>query len=89
VKTDGGKRVTQTFGVSALVIEPLHPTTLYAAVFGHGVFRSTDSGRSWHPLNAGLTVLDVRTLAFDATGQTLYAGTSGGGVVSIRPTTSR
>lgn len=72
--------------VNALAIDPVHPTTVYAAVQRHGVFRSTDSGRSWQPLNAGLTVLDVRTLALDATGQTLYAGTSGGGAVSLRVT---
>jgi hypothetical protein len=41
---------------------------------------------SWQPLNAGLSVLDVRTLALDATGRTLYAGTAGGGVVSLHPT---
>ena len=35
----------------------------------------------------GLTVYDIRTLALDATGQTLYAGTAGGGVVSIHPKT--
>jgi photosystem II stability/assembly factor-like uncharacterized protein len=72
--------------VTALAIDPVHPTTVYAAVQRHGVFRSTDSGRSWQPLNAGLTVLDVRTLALDATGQTLYAGTSGGGVVILHVT---
>jgi photosystem II stability/assembly factor-like uncharacterized protein len=83
VKTDTGKRIPQTWGVAALVIDPVHPTTLYAAVYAHGVFRSTDSGRSWQSLNAGLTVLDVRTLDLDANGRTLYAGTSGGGVVSL------
>ncbi len=69
----------------ALAIDPAHPTTLYAATGGRGVFRSTDSGKSWQSFNAGLTALDVRTLALDATGQTLYAGTSGGGVVSVHP----
>jgi hypothetical protein len=86
-KTDAGNRVTQAFGVNAVAIDPIHPTTLYAAAFRHGVYRSTDSGRSWRPLNAGLPALDVRTLAFDATGETLYAGTSGGGVVSLHPRT--
>jgi hypothetical protein len=71
--------------VTALAIDPAHPTTLYAAAYGRGVFRSTDSGHSWHSLNAGLSVPDVRTLALDATGETLYAGTSGEGVVSLRP----
>ncbi len=30
------------------------PTTLYAATSGQGVFRSTDSGVTWAPENAGL-----------------------------------
>jgi photosystem II stability/assembly factor-like uncharacterized protein len=79
------KSFNSTVGVTALAIDPVHPTTLYAATGGSGVFRSTDSGKSWQSLNAGLTALDVRALALDATGQTLYAGTVGGGVVSVHP----
>jgi hypothetical protein len=75
--------------VTALAIDPVHPTTLYVAMRAHGVFESTDSGQSWHSLNAGLSVLDVRTLALDATGRTLYAGTSGAGVVTLHLKTSR
>ena len=72
--------------MTALAVDPIHPTTLYAAT-GSGVFRSTDAGKNWHSLNAGLTVHDVRALALDATGQTLYAGTWGGGVVSLHTRT--
>jgi len=79
-----GKSVEEVEGLNALVIDPVHPSTLYAAVFEHGVFRSTNSGRSWQSFNAGRPTLEVRTLALDATGQTLYAGTAGGGVVSFR-----
>ena len=68
------------------------PRTPHHALRRHrparGVYRSTDAGSSWQPLNAGLTVLDVRALALDATGQTLYAGTSGGGVVSLHVRTN-
>ena len=74
-------------GVTALAVDPVHPTTLYAATSWGGVFRSTNSGQSWQSLNAGLTALNVTTLALDATGQTLYAGTAGGGVVSLRAKT--
>jgi photosystem II stability/assembly factor-like uncharacterized protein len=70
--------------LNALAIDPAHPATLYAAAYARGVYRSTNSGRSWQPLNTGLPALDVRTLALDATGRTLYAGTSGGGVVTFR-----
>ena len=73
----------EAIGVIALVVDPTHLSTLYAAT-GPGVFRSTDAGKSWHSLNAGLPDLDVTTLALDATGRTLYAGTAGGGVVKLR-----
>ena len=75
---------TGTVGITALAIDPANPTTLYAATSGRGVFRSTDAGSSWHPFNAGLAVLDIKSLAIDATGRTLYAGTVSGGVVALR-----
>ena len=78
-----GKWLTFNVEVTALAIDPAHPETLYAAPSSRGVFRSTDSGKSWHAFNAGLANHDVRALALDASGQTLYAGTSGGGVVSV------
>jgi photosystem II stability/assembly factor-like uncharacterized protein len=84
-RTDNGSRwITVTAGVTALAIDPAHPETLYAATAWRGVFRSTDSGRSWHSFNAGLADPDVTALALDPTGETLYAGTAGGGVVSLR-----
>src|SRR5262249_9447794 len=49
---------------------------LYAGTFGGGVFRSTDQGRSWTQLNAGLTNTYVHALA--VMGTTLYAGTEDG-----------
>jgi hypothetical protein len=72
-----------TVGVNALAIDPANQSTVYTATGGAGVFRSTDAGRSWHALNAGLTVLDVRSLGIDATGRTLYAGTAQGGVAAL------
>ena len=74
-------------GITALAIDPANPKTLYTATIGRGIFRSTDAGSSWHPFNAGLAVLDVTSLAIDATGRTLYAGTAGGGVVALHAST--
>ncbi len=66
--------------ISALVIDPLTPTTVYAGVLGGGVFKSTDAGETWNPINSGLTTLLIRALAIDPqTPTTLYAGTSGAG----------
>src|SRR3989449_3553889 len=57
---------------SALAIDPLTPTTLYAGTSG-GVFKSTDGGASWSA--SGL--INVSALAIDPlTPTTLYAGTS-------------
>jgi hypothetical protein len=79
--------------VTALAIDPITSTTLYAG--GSGVFESTDGGNSWQAINAGLTtdspfpqllpVRAVSALAIDPmTPSTLYAGTDGGGVFSIQ-----
>jgi photosystem II stability/assembly factor-like uncharacterized protein len=71
----GGQNVT------ALAIDPLTPTSVYAGVLGGGVFKSTDAGGEWHPINNGLTTLQIRAVAIDPqTPTTLFAGTSGGGL---------
>lgn len=59
----------------ALVLDPMAPSTLYAATWDGGVFRSTDAGESWRGFGQGLTTGPVETLAIDSTGRTLYAGT--------------
>jgi hypothetical protein len=51
-------------GVSALVVDPMVTSTIYAAT-NRGLFKSTDSGTSWLPSNEGLTALDLRALAID------------------------
>ena len=47
---------------SLLLLESNH-TFLYAAVYGAGVFRTTDAGATWSPLNDGLTNLSTTALA--------------------------
>ena len=74
--------------VSALAIDPSAPATLYAGTShdvefgpGDGVFKSTNGGKSWSEINAGLTDPSVLALAIDPRNPaTLYAGTLGGGV---------
>jgi photosystem II stability/assembly factor-like uncharacterized protein len=83
LRTHTGKWITPTMAITALAIDPAHPTTLYAATDPRGVYRSTDAGASWHPFNAGLTNPNIKTLALDQTGHTLYAGTEDEGVVSL------
>ncbi|MGH7452726.1 MAG: T9SS type A sorting domain-containing protein, partial [bacterium] len=53
-----------------------------------GVFRSTDNGEHWTPINTGLTYAYVIALAINSKGY-LFAGTDGGGVFrSVQPTTA-
>ena len=66
--------------VTALVIDPLTPTTLYAET-GSGVFKSTDGGGSWWAVNSGLPTAEVDALAIDPlTPTTLYVGIYRSGV---------
>jgi subtilisin family serine protease len=54
-------------------------------VGGRGVLASTDGGRSYTNISAGLDNLDVASLALSPDGQWLYAGTEGGGVYRLAP----
>lgn len=52
---------------------------IFAAIQKEGVFRSTDNGNIWEPVNNGLTNLTINTLAVRASGE-VFAGTNGGGI---------
>jgi hypothetical protein len=50
-----------------------------------GVFKSTNGGKNWYPINNGLTSTNVWSLTIDpARPNTLYAGTDGRGVFDIQ-----
>jgi len=73
--------------VQGLVIDPQNPNTLYAtgSVYaidlGVGIFKSTNGGANWRPINFGLTTTAVSSLAIVPQNPgTLYAGTWGSGV---------
>ena len=75
---------TQTNGPYGGTITALHATperTLFAGAQEVGIFRSTNDGESWTPVNEGLRVYPDRilptVLAFVQKGNTLYAGTNG------------
>lgn len=61
--------------VQALVVNA--SGDVFAGTQGGGVFRSTDQGTNWTGVNAGLTNLDVRSLAINPRGD-LFAATGGG-----------
>src|SRR5450830_801512 len=63
----------------ALVIHPTKPTTMYAGGVAGGVWKTTNGGSSWAPLNDFLPNLAVTTLVMDPSNpNVLYAGTGEG-----------
>ncbi|MFD7155800.1 S8 family serine peptidase [Kribbella sp. NPDC059898] len=52
-------------------------------VAGRGVLESTDHGRSWHSIGAGLPTTDARALAVSSDGKWLYAGLGNAGTYRI------
>jgi hypothetical protein len=63
--------------VQALAIDPATPTTIYAGTYAGGVFKSWNSGQTWHTFHTGLT--DVYSLLIDpSTPADVYAGTNSG-----------
>lgn len=69
--------------LSDIVVDPTRPNVLYLAGNQSGVYLSEDFGASWRLHNEGLTMRSVGTLAISADGNTLYAGTRGGGVYRL------
>ncbi len=70
--------------VTSLAIDPIHPSTLYAAT-SNGVFRSTDSGATWAKLGTDLEDVVVYEIKLDPIDpRILYAATFGGGVMRLR-----
>lgn len=69
--------------VLALGPDPVQPATLYAGVFGQGVFKTTDAGETWTDSSVGLADLSVRALLVDpADPRRIFAGTDSGVAVS-------
>jgi len=48
--------------VSALAIDPVTPTTLYAGRNSDGIFKSTDGGSSWFEADMGLPFTGINTV---------------------------
>ena len=67
----------------ALAVDPHKPQVLLASTYG-GVFMSTNGAKSWQPYGRGLPAGGVAAFAFDPAGSTVYAGTNGDGVDSLR-----
>ena len=69
--------------VAALAFDPVRPGVVYAGT-RYGVLVTTGGGARWARVNAGLPRRWVWSLAVDAAGTRIYAGTDGGGVAVAR-----
>jgi photosystem II stability/assembly factor-like uncharacterized protein len=86
---DGGDRwrlMSNRGSLRDVVIDPERSETVYVVTWDQrrGVLRSTNGGGTWRPFGARLPRRGVVDLAFDRSGNWLYAGLSGGGLTSIR-----
>jgi photosystem II stability/assembly factor-like uncharacterized protein len=71
--------------VQAIVLDPLHPNTLYVSLHPGGVYRSTNGGASWQALNKGLPSRWTTDLAVDPLNpEKVYVGTNGFGVFTTQ-----
>jgi photosystem II stability/assembly factor-like uncharacterized protein len=65
--------------IFSMSIDPFHPEVLLAASNGEGIFRSTDAGATWSPIDAVGTT--VWTILFDPHDEgVVWAGSDGDGV---------
>ena len=70
-----------TSGGKVIAVDPNHGDVLYVGIVGKGVFKSTDGGAQWMPINTGLTNWDFVGIAVDPNNSNhLYLATYGGGV---------
>jgi photosystem II stability/assembly factor-like uncharacterized protein len=69
--------------VYAVVVDPAHPQVVFAGSFRSGIFLSEDGGARWKLLNDGLTTRAITSLSITHDGETLFAGTRGGGVFRL------
>jgi hypothetical protein len=74
--------------VYGMVIDDSSPSTMYACGLDQGVYKTTDSGVSWTPMNNGIQLIQVQTLAISKNNpQYLLAGTATGTGAGVYRTT--
>ncbi|MCI0463586.1 MAG: hypothetical protein L0Z62_42160 [Gemmataceae bacterium] len=72
-------RVLVTGRVTAIVLDPTQPQTIYLGTAQGGVWKTTDSGRNWVPKSDHEVSLAIGALALDPSNhEVLYAGTGEG-----------
>jgi photosystem II stability/assembly factor-like uncharacterized protein len=78
VSNDGGSSWTGgEHGGYSIAVDPADAGTIYVGTIQDGILRSRDRGTSWQSMNAGLPgSVAVYSLALNAAGSVLYAGTT-------------
>jgi hypothetical protein len=69
--------------VGDIVFDPQSPHLVYASDQLSGVYRSSNGGRTWRPINSSLRTRAVNRLAISSNGLHLYAATEGEGVYRL------
>ncbi len=65
--------------IRSIVISPADPTKIWVGSVGGGIWKSTNAGGSWSPVNDFLANLAVSTMVIDPTNSNImYAGTGEG-----------
>lgn len=66
-----------------IVIDPADPKNVYAADFSSGIQTSSDAGKTWAPINEGISLRTATCLTISGDGKVLYAGVKGDGVLRL------
>ena len=65
--------------IRAILIHPTTPTTMWLGSVGGGIWKTTNGGASWAPLDDFLPAIGVSCMVMDpANPETIYAGTGEG-----------
>jgi hypothetical protein len=78
------QQTNESFGFTETIVTALisdsSGTVFAGCLYGSsGVFRSTNNGETWTPINEGLTSTNIQALAINSNGL-IFAGTQGSGI---------
>lgn len=62
--------------VASMVVDSRHPGTILLALTGRGIYRTTNNGKRWNPLNGAVGTDWINSLAADGSRSAVYAGTT-------------
>ena len=66
---------TQLLNINSIAVHPTLTNTVYIGTWKNGIYKTTDGGQNWMPMNSGLTSADVRSIAIDPSNpQVVYVG---------------